>query len=52
MEQTTLVSELYRACIARDHAKQRELLRKHFEMVFRLRSEGKLFDATWTIVRG
>ena len=53
MEQATLVRELYRACLERDKAKERELLRVETAMVFRHREAGAgAFDTSWTVVSG
>jgi len=53
MEQATLLLELYKACLARNQRRQRELLCTEIAMVLKRRvdSDGA-FDGTWTIVTG
>jgi hypothetical protein len=53
MEQETLVRELYKACLERDNARERVLLRVETDMVLKHRAEGgAAFDTTWTVVTG
>jgi hypothetical protein len=53
MEQAMLVRELYRACLARDEQRERELLREEIAMVLNRRAAGAgAFDASWTVVTG
>jgi hypothetical protein len=53
MERATLVRDLYKACLAHDKTKERELLRVETAMVLKHRAEGTgAFDGTWTVVSG
>ncbi len=53
MEQTTLVRELYKACLERDTEKERELMHTETVMVLKRRADrGGAFDGSWTVVSG
>ena len=53
MEQESLVRELYKACLERDHKRERTLLRVETDMVLKHRAEGgAAFDRVWTVVTG
>jgi len=53
VEQTTLVRELYKACLNRDQPRERELLCTEIAMVLKRRgATGGAFDASWTVVSG
>lgn len=53
MEQSTLIQALYKACLAHDAARERELLYEETKMVLRRRQQsGGAFTGEWTVVSG
>jgi hypothetical protein len=53
MEQALLLRELYKACLARDQQRERELLRTETTMVLKHRADGAgAFGGSWTVVTG
>jgi hypothetical protein len=50
MKEKKLISEMYKACFNRDHAREAHLRKLQYSKILKRKAKGKKFDAKWTIL--
>ena len=50
MKESTLIAEMYKACLTHDHAREADLRKLQYSKILKRKAKGKKFDAKWTIL--
>jgi len=51
MKESTLIAELYKACLNHDRKREAELRKLQYAKILKRKKKGKTFDTKWTIIR-